>query len=69
MSTRKLRALCVTVENSNRNLEQVINNNNTIINVITNIMAIAIMATQVNLFYDTIDLSSAEGKKLYQKIT
>ena len=32
-------------------------------------MATATTATQVNPFYDTIDLSSAEGKKLHQKTT
>ena len=30
-------------------------------------MAIATTATQVNPFHDAIDLSSAEGKKSYQK--
>ena len=32
-------------------------------------MAAAITATQVNPFHDVIDLSSAEGKKLHQKVT
>ena len=32
-------------------------------------MATATTVIQVNLFHDVIDLTSAEGKKLYQKAT
>ena len=68
MTTRELRALGVSVENSNNDLNST-NNEDSNTNVSTNIMATATTATQVNPFYDAIDSSSAEGKKLNQKET
>ena len=58
MTTRELRALGVMQTNTNTE-----STNNTVT------MATAITATQVNPFHNAIDLSSAEGKKLYQKAT
>ena len=60
MSNRELRALGVIQTNKNPSPTK------TVINT-TITIATAITVTQVNPFHDVIDLSSAEGKKLYQK--
>ena len=63
MSNRELRALGVIQTNPITESTGTESTNNTVT------MATAITATQVNPFHDVIDLSSAEGKKLYQKAT
>ena len=61
MSTRELRALGIIINNSDRNTTNQ--------NIELTIMAIRTTALQVNLFYNVIDINTAEGKKLHQKAT
>ena len=73
MSRREVLALGIilpntTINNVNSPSQNTTVANNTVTNTTVR-MATAIIATQVNPFYDIIDLSSAEGKKLYQKAT
>ena len=69
MSRRELIALGVAVTNNNQsntsNTNQTSTTTNSTVTNNTVTMATAITATQVNPFHDMIDLSSAEGKKLY----
>ena len=65
MSTRELRALGVNTDNLNTNTTAVTTNQ--VEDTTQSIMATT--ALQVNPFHHVIDLSTAEGKKLYQKAT
>ena len=58
---RELRALGIEVQQPNiqEHTDIIQNNNNT--------MATATTAIQINLFHNVIDLTSTEGKKLYQE--